>query len=150
MSNSWKSLDLRLIYGEVELDLRWSKECTISEISRASRLAGNYLKWEVTATRTSATCQTNNTKLYVSIIAFSVNGNNKFLKIIKQGFKRTISYNKYRSDLKTQPKSTNLDYLIDPTFRNVNRLLVFSFKNDNDDPTRNSFDQYYMPLVERF
>ena len=104
----------------------------------------------MTATRTSATCQTNNTKLYVSIIAFSVNGNNKFLKIIKQGFKRTISYNKYRSDLKTQPKSTNLDYLIDPTFRNVNRLVVFSFKNDNDDPTRNSFDQYYMPLVERF
>ena len=42
----------------------------------------------------------------------------------------------------------NLYYLIYPTFRNVNRLFVLSFKNVNDDPTRNSFDEYYMPLVE--
>ena len=27
-------------------------------------------------------------------------------------------------------------------------MLVLSFKNGNDDPTRNSFDKYYMPLVE--
>ena len=33
-------------------------------------------------------------------------------------------------------------------FININSLLVLSFKNDDDDPTRNSFDEYYMPLVE--
>ena len=38
--------------------------------------------------------------------------------------------------------------MIDPTFRNIDRLLVFSFRNSDDDPTRNSFDEYYMPLVE--
>ena len=38
--------------------------------------------------------------------------------------------------------------MIDPTFRNIDRLLAFSFKNSDDDPTRNSFDEYYMPLVE--
>ena len=38
--------------------------------------------------------------------------------------------------------------MIDPTFRNIDRLLVFSFKNSDDDPTRNSFDEYYMLLVE--
>ena len=27
-------------------------------------------------------------------------------------------------------------------------LFVLSFKNDNDDPKRKSFDKYYMPLVE--
>ena len=31
---------------------------------------------------------------------------------------------------------------------NINRLFVLSFENDNDDPTRNSFDAYYMQLVE--
>ena len=32
---------------------------------------------------------------------------------------------------------------------NINRLFVLSFKNGNDDPTRDSFfDKYYMPLVE--
>ena len=27
-------------------------------------------------------------------------------------------------------------------------MLVLVFENGNDDPTRDSFDQYYMPLVE--
>ena len=62
--------------------------------------------------------------------------------------KRVISDLKYRSEITTQPKNNNLDYLIDPTFRNINRLLVLSFKNGNDDPTRYSVDEYYMPLVE--
>ena len=34
------------------------------------------------------------------------------------------------------------------TFRNINRLFVLLFKNSNDDPTIDSFNQYYMPLVE--
>ena len=78
----------------------------------------------------------------------SINNNIKFLEKIKQGFKRTISWNKYRSERTAQPKNNNLDYLIDPTCRNINRLFALSFKNGNDDLTRNYFDEYYMPLVE--
>ena len=48
----------------------------------------------------------------------------------------------------TQPKNNNLDYLIDPTFRNTSRLFVFLFKNCDDDPTRDYFHDYYMPLLE--
>ena len=47
-----------------------------------------------------------------------------------------------------QPKSNNLDYLIDATFWNIYRLFVLSFKNGSDDPTGLSLDKYYMPLVE--
>ena len=60
-----------------------------------------------------------------------------------QVFKRTISWNKYRSEITTQPKNNNLDYLIDPAFKNINRLLALLLKNGNMD----SFDKYYMPLV---
>ena len=38
--------------------------------------------------------------------------------------------------------------MIDLTFKNINRLFVLSFKNGNDDPTKNYFDEYYMSLVE--
>ena len=38
--------------------------------------------------------------------------------------------------------------MIDPTFRNINRLFILSFKNGDNDPTRGSFDKCYMPLVE--
>ena len=76
-----------------------------------------------------------------------INDNIKFLEYIKQDFKKTISWNKCRSEIAIQPKNYNLDYMIDPTFWNINRLYVLSFENGNNDPTRDSFDKYYMPLV---
>ena len=78
----------------------------------------------------------------------SINDNIKFSENIKQGFKKTISWNKCKFEITKQPKNNNLDYLIDPTFRNTNRLIVLSFKNGNNDPTRDSFDIYKMRLVE--
>ena len=45
-------------------------------------------------------------------------------------------------------KNNNLDYLFDPTFKNINMLFVLSFKNGNNNPTRNSFDKCYMLMVE--
>ena len=38
--------------------------------------------------------------------------------------------------------------MIDPTFRNINRLFFLLLKNGDNDPTRNYFDKYYKPLVE--
>ena len=78
----------------------------------------------------------------------SKNDNIKFLENIKQGLKGTIFLNKYKFEITTQTKNNNLDYLIDPSFRHINRLFVLSFKNHNNDPKRDSFDKYYMPLLE--
>ena len=39
------------------------------------------------------------------LVTFSVNGNAKFLENIKQEFQRTISWNKYRSEITTQTKT---------------------------------------------
>ena len=44
-----------------------------------------------------------------------------------------------------QAKTNYLYYLIDPIFIKLNRLFVFSLKNDND---RFSFSKYYTPNVE--
>ena len=87
------------------------------------------------------------TKLYVPVVTLSINDNVKFLENIKQGLKITISWNKYKTEITTQPKNNKLDYMIDPTFRNINRLFVMSFKNGDYD-LRNSFVECYMPLVE--
>ena len=71
-----------------------------------------------------------------------------FLENIKISFKRTVSWKEYRSEITTQAKNNNLEYLIDATFRIINNLFVLSFKNGNNDPTRDSFDKHYMPLTE--
>ena len=38
--------------------------------------------------------------------------------------------------------------MINPTFSNINKLLVLSFKNADNDPTIDSLNKHYMPLVE--
>ena len=138
-----------LIYCEIKLDLPWSRYCIISEISRTPAVPANALVPSVEATQTARTTfQINKAKLYVPVVTLSINDNIKYLENIKQGFKRTISWNRYISEITAQPKNNNLDYLIDPTFRNINRLFVLSFKNSDNDPTRRSFDKYCMSLVE--
>ena len=74
----------------------------------------------------NATFQTTDTKLYVPVVTLSKKNNTKLLEQLKKGFKSTIKWNKYRSQMTIQPEN-NLNYLIDPTFRNVNRLFVLSF-----------------------
>ena len=36
--------------------------------------------------------------------------------------------------------------MINPKFRNINRLFVLSIKNNDNDPARDSVDKYYMPV----
>ena len=126
--NLLRSLDLPLINCKTELNL--------SIITEASKTYGavpntNQVRYHVTSQKARATFQISNTKLYVPVVTLLINDNIKFLQNIKQGFKRTISCKKYRSEITTQSKNNNLDYLIDPSFRSINVLLLRSFKNIN-------------------
>ena len=47
--------------------------------------------------------------------------------------------------MSNQTKNNNLNYLIDPTFTNLNRLFVLSFKNEDDGT---SFSKYYLPRIQ--
>ena len=54
------------------------------------------------------------------------------LQQLKSGFKRTISWNKYESNIKTFEQNTYLNHLINPNFQGVNRLFVLPSENEND------------------
>ena len=95
-----------------------------------------------------ATFQITDTKLYVPVVTLSKENDIKLLEQLKSGFKRTIKWNKYRSQMTIQPQNNNLNYLIDPTFTNVNRLFVLSFTRDNAGDKGDSFSDYYVPNVE--
>ena len=94
---------------------------------------------------TNATFQITDTKLYVPVVTLSTENDKKLLEQLRTGFKRTIKWNKYRSEMTNQTKNNNLNYLIDPTFTKVNRLFVLSFENGND---RTSFSKYDVPNVQ--
>ena len=87
------------------------------------------------------------TKLYVPVVTLSNENDTKLLEQLKSGFNRTIKWNKYRSQMTIQPQNNNLSYLIDPTFTNVNRLLVLSFARNAEGDNRDSFSHYYVPNV---
>ena len=70
--------------------------------------------------------------MYVPVVTLSTQDDNKLLEQLKTGFKRTIKWNKYRSEITNQTKTDNLNYLIDPKFSKVNRLFVFSLEIEED------------------
>ena len=88
------------------------------------------------------------TKLYVPVISLSKENDTRILEQLKTGFKRTIKWNKYRSQIIVQPEKNNLNYLIDPTFTNFNILFVLSFSRDNASDKRDSFSDYFVPNVK--
>ena len=83
--------------------------------------------------------------MYVPVVTLSAENDNKLLEQLKTGFKRTVKWNKYRSEMSNQTINNNLNYLIDPTFTNVDRLFASSYENEID---KTSFSKYYVPKVE--
>ena len=110
---------------------------TENALAKPAIVAPTELKFEIT-----------DTKLYVPVVKLSKETDIKLLEQLKSGFKRTIKWNKYRSQITVQPKSNNLNYLIDPTFTNVNRLFVLSFARNVLGDNRDSISNYYVPNVE--
>ena len=86
--------------------------------------------------------------MFVLAFVLPKENDKKLLEQLKSGFKRTVKWNKYRSQMTIQPQNNNLNYLIDPTFTNVNRLFVLSFSRNNNTDNRYSFSDYYVPNVE--
>ena len=105
------------------------------------------LKFPEVNNPTNATLKIADTKLYVPVVTLSTENDKKPLKQLKTGFKRTIKWNKYRSERTNQTKNNNLNYLIDHLLKSIChfRLFVLSSENEND---RTSFSKYYVPSVQ--
>ena len=123
LSNFWKTLDIPLINCELSLSLSWSANCVITSLEKRLVTAAHGDNPAVyDDSPTNASLKITECKLYVPVVTLSAENDNKLLEQSKTGFKRTIKWNKYRSEMSNQTKNNNLNYLIDPTFTNVNRI----------------------------
>ena len=127
LSYFWRTLEMPLINCEVNLILTWSKDCVITNSTGERKFA------------------IAETKLYVPVVTLSTKDNEKLLQQLKSEFKKTISWSKHQSSIKTFAQNRYLNYLINPSFQELNRLFVLSFENEND---RKSHSTYYLPKVE--
>ena len=129
LSDFWRTLEIPLINGEVNLILTWSNDCVITNSEGKGKFA------------------ITETKLYVPVVTLSTQDNAKLLQQLQleSGFKRTINWNKYESSIKTFAQNRYLNHLINPSFQGVNRLFVLSYENED---ARKSHSTYYLPKVE--
>ena len=116
-----------LINGEVNLILTWSKDCVITNFQDEGKFA------------------ITETKLYVPVVTLSTQDNAKLLEQLKPRFMRTISWNKYESNIKKFAKNRYLNHLINQSFQRANRLFVLSFENEDQ---RKSHSTCYLSKVE--
>ena len=84
-------------------------------------------------------------KLSVSVVTLQEKYENKLYEELKTGIHMDFEWARYRTQVINQSATNNLNFLIDPTFNNVNRLFVLAFPNEED---RSSFSKYYAPIVE--
>ena len=88
------------------------------------------LTWSSTSVITNSTgegsIKITNIKLYVPIVALSIQDNGKLLQLLKSGFERIVSWNKYLLKPKLLAQNPNLNHLVELSFQGVNRLFWFS------------------------
>ena len=94
---------ISLVNCEIDLILAWSEDCVLADM--ITRAAGAVNLLAINAP-TNATFEITGTKLYVSVVTSSTQDDNKLLKQLGTGFKRTIKRNKYRSEGTNETKKT--------------------------------------------
>ena len=90
-----------LINCQMELILDWSANCVIISTDNPGQ---------------NPTFTITETNLYVPVVTLSTQYNSKLLPQLKNGFKRTITWNKYLIKPKLLAQNANLNHLIEPSF----------------------------------
>ena len=137
LSNFWRSLEMPLINCKVELSLKWYERCLLTAA-------------------TTATFEITDAKLYVPIVTLSVEDNAKLSKLLGEGFKISIYWNKYKVVDNTVVSINNANedkYIrerLDASYQGVKRLFVLAYDNTagENQGSINSFKKYFLPRVK--
>ena len=124
-----------LINCKVELSLKWHENCILSS-------AG-----------TAATFKITDAKLYVPIVTLSAEDNVKLSKLLGEGFKRPVYWNKYKVidnkvvEIAAANGEKYIRELLDSSWQGVKRLFVLAYNNKEDDDkvSVDSFKKHFLP-----
>ena len=134
LSKFWRSLEMPLVNCKMELWLKWIERCLLTVAN-------------------TATFKITDAKLYVPIVTLSAEDNAKLSKLLGEGFKRPVYWNKYKViDNKVVEIAANngekyIRELLDSSYQGVKRLFVLVYDNTagNDQVSIDSFKKYFLP-----
>ena len=129
-----------LINCKVELLLKWIENCGLTIAANAKKVT-----FEIT-----------DAKLYVPIVTLSIQGNAKLSKLLDEGFKRSICWNKYKVIDNTVVEIADADVdkyireLLDSSYQEVKRLFLLAYDNTggNNQFLIDSSKKYFLPRVK--
>ena len=95
-------------------------------------------------------------KLYVRIVTLSAEDNAKLSKLLSDGFKRSVYWNKYRVtankivDIAANNEEKFIRELLDSSYEGVKILFVLAYNNPegNNEVSINSFRKWFLPRVK--
>ena len=129
LSNFWRSLEMLLINCRVELLLKWYENCILSS-------AG-----------TAATFTITDTKPYVPVVTLKTEDNAKLSKLLSEGFKRVVYWNKYKIILKEYDNEYIREWL-NASFEGINGLFVLAYACGDNVTNENSYRKYFLPKLK--
>ena len=91
------------------MNLTCSENCVLTSKASGAAIAAQRNNPSVSKMNnpTNATFKITDCKLHVLVVALSAENDNKLLDQLKTGFKRTIKWNKYRSEMSNQTANNN-------------------------------------------
>ena len=122
-----------LINCKVELSLEWYENCILSS-------AGTAAIFTIT-----------DTKLYVPVVTLKTEDNVKLSKLLNEGFKRLVYWNKYKIiPKKPYDENDNIRELLDSSYQGVKRLFVLAYRNQGgaNRVTADFHGRYFLPKVK--
>ena len=133
LSNFWRSLEILLINCKVEFSLTWNENCILTSLDRGNQ----------TFTITDA-------KVYVPVVTLSTEDNAKLTKLLNEGFKRSVYWNKYKViPNKIYNENNYIRELLDSSYQGVKRLFILAYDNTGANPvTAESYRKYFLPRIK--
>ena len=104
----------------------------------------------------SATFKITDARLHVPVVTLSAEDNAKLSKLLGEGFKRSIYWNKYKVidnkvlEITANNEEKYIRELLDLSYQGVKRLFVLAYNNTagNDQVSIDSFKKYFLPRVK--
>ena len=131
LSNFWRSSEIALINCKIELSLTWNQNCILSTVADNSTFA------------------ITDAKLYVPVVSLSIEDNAKLSKLLSEGVKRTVYWNKYKVITnKIYNANLYIRELLHSSYQGVKRLFVLAYGRENNDATENGHRKYFLPRIK--
>ena len=137
ISNFMFNLDFLLINSEIELILKWTEDCVLTEKATRKFMAaedGPPALDKVPAINRPKDLKFSviNCKLYVPVVTLQTEYQNQLYNDLKTGISIDFTWRKYISQMINQTETNNLNFLIDPTLLTDYLFWLFQMKTIED------------------